>query len=105
MMDDALYTTSTPNTTIASTVLKRIQSVLSRCAILFLGWAGLEAHPTLQSIHDLFEHRAAMFEALKLVEAGACGREQNGIAGRCVLVCMGDGRVQRYGIHQRHCAL
>ena len=33
MIDDALYTISTPKQTIASTVKNRIQSVFSLCAI------------------------------------------------------------------------
>src|SRR6266536_1847836 len=74
-----------------STVKKRIQSVFSLCAISIL-W--------LQLVHNLFEELAAVFVALKLVEAGAGGREQDGVAGDSVREGVGDGGIDSVGSDQ-----
>src|ERR1035438_9884796 len=95
MIADALYTISTPENTMASTVKKRIQSVFSLCAISIL---------RLQLVHNLFEELATVLVALELVEAGAGRRQQYRVAGYGVRVGMGDGRVDRLGGNQRDSA-
>src|SRR5947208_16517651 len=96
MMEDALYTISTPNDTMANTVTNRIQSVFSRCAI---------SVSSLQAVDDLFEYLATVFVALELIETGASRRQQHGVAGRRIGVCVRDGGIQGPGIHQRNGAL
>ena len=61
--------------TMHMTVMKRIQSVLSLCAILI---------PTLQLIYQLFENLASVLVTSELVETRAGGRQQDGIAGVAV---------------------
>src|ERR1035438_4045816 len=87
---------STPENTMATTVEKRIQSVLSLCAISIF---------RLQLVDDLFEEPAAVLVALELVEAGAGGRQQQGVAGHGMRVGMGDGRFDGPGGDQRDRAL
>lgn len=53
-------------------VPKRVQSVLSLCAILVSGF---------QFLHEALEDLAAMLVALELVKAGAGRRQQDRIAG------------------------
>src|SRR5512133_2800805 len=91
MIAEALYTISTPENTMPSTVKKRIQSVLSLCAISML---------LLQLVHNLFEEPATVFVALKLVETGARGREQNGIAGSGVSESVSDRGFDVAGVYQ-----
>src|ERR1035437_497941 len=92
MIADALLTISTPENTMVSTVKKRIQSVLSLWAMSIF---------RLQLVHNLFEELATVFVAPELVEAGAGGRQQHGVAGHGVRVGMGDGRFSGLGGDQR----
>src|SRR5664280_402394 len=96
MMADALLTISTPENTIARTVEKRIQSVLSLCAISIF---------RLQLVDNLFEELATVLVVLELVEAGAGGRQQHGVAGHGMRVGMGEGRFDGPGGDQRNSAL
>src|SRR5215469_609054 len=96
MMDEALYRITTPKQTSRSTVANRIQSVLRRCGILFL---------RRKRVHDFLENFTAVFEAAELVETGASGRQQYGIAGSAVAVAVPDGSLQRSGLDQRHGAV
>src|SRR5258707_5493409 len=80
----------------ASTVKKRIQSVLSLWAISIF---------RLQLVHNLFEELAAVLVALELVEARAGGGKQHGVAGHGMRVGMGDGRLDGFRRDQRHSAL
>src|ERR1035438_4052508 len=96
MIADALYTISTPENTMASTVKKRIQSVLSLWAMSIF---------RCQLVHDLFEELATVLVALELVEAGAGGRQQHGVAGHGVRVGISDGGFDGLGRDQRHGAL
>src|SRR5882724_7739148 len=82
-----------PNDTIASTVANRIQSVLSLCDILSF---------RLQLADNLLEDLAAVFVTLELIEAGACRRQQNGIARVPVLISVSHSRVERPRVYQRH---
>src|ERR1017187_1667077 len=91
-----LLALSTPENPIASTVEKRIQSVLSLCAISIF---------RLQLVDNLFEELATLLVALELVEAGAGGRQQHRVAGHGMRVGMGDGRFDGPGGNQRDSAL
>src|ERR1019366_4101331 len=87
---------STPENTMASTVKKRIQSVLSLWAMSIF---------RCQLVHNPFEELATMLVALELVEAGAGGRQQHGIAGHGMRVGISDGGFDGLGGDQRHSAL
>src|SRR5215831_11504564 len=76
-----------PNSTISTTVMKRILSVLSRCAMF-------------QILHQLFEDLPAMFVTLKLVEASASRRQQDRVAWPRILPRLRNGPVQRSGGNQ-----
>src|SRR5450759_5175557 len=71
-----------------NTVKKRIQSVLSLWAISIFRW---------QLVDNPFKELATVLVALELVEAGAGGRQQHGVAGHGVRVGMGDGRFDGLG--------
>src|ERR1039457_1504657 len=79
----------------ASTVEKRIQSVLSLWAISIF---------RLQLVHNLFEELATVLVALELVEAGTGGGEQHGVAGHGMREGMGDGGFDGLGGDQRDSA-
>src|SRR5260370_4791229 len=91
MIDDALYTISTPENTMPSTVKKRIQSVLSRCAISIFG---------LQAVHNLLEDFSAMLVALELIEAGAGRCQQHRVAGRGIREGMPHSGIERLRIDE-----
>src|ERR1035441_8524331 len=80
----------------ASTVKKRIQSVLSLWAMSLF---------RCQLVHNLFEELATMLVALELVEAGAGGRQQHGVAGHGMRVGISEGRFDGLGGDQRDSAL
>src|SRR5688572_9677199 len=72
---DALKIMMRPMNT-STTVLPKIQrSTLTRLAI---GGVRLD-----ERLHHLLEDAAAVFIAVKLIEAGACRREQNHISWHC----------------------
>src|SRR6266545_4008797 len=83
---------SMPKASIATTVPKRIQSVLSLCISVCL----------LQFIHDPLERFAPVFEAAELVEAGARRGQQDGVAGPGPAPCLANRRLQGAGIDQRN---
>src|SRR6266545_69060 len=85
-----------PETTMTSTVTNRIQSVLSCCAI---------SSPRGELVDDALERFSAVFEALELVEAGARGRQQNGVSRRCVRVGVRHGGIERARVHKWNRAL
>src|ERR1035441_6287330 len=87
---------STPENTMASTVKKRIQSVLSLWAMSIF---------RSQLVHNLFEELATVLVALELVETGAGGRQQHGVTGHGMRVGVGDGRFDGLGGDQRDSAL
>src|SRR5580704_11116081 len=68
---------SAPKSTMKITVMKRILSVLSRCAMF-------------QILDQLFEDLPALLVILKLIEAGAGRGEQYDIAGTGVRRCFSD---------------
>src|ERR1035441_9112342 len=80
----------------ASTVKKRIQSVLSLWAMSIF---------RCQLVHDLFEELATMLVALELVEAGAGGRQQHSVAGHGMRVGISDGGFDGLSGDQRDSAL
>src|ERR1022692_4982010 len=80
----------------ASTVEKRIQSVLSLWAMSIF---------RCLVVRDLVEDLATVLVALELVEAGAGGRQQHGVAGHGVRVGISDGGFDGLGRDQRHGAL
>jgi hypothetical protein len=51
---------------------------------------------------QVFENLSAVFETLKLIEAGAGGREQNRVTGLSVGRGPGNRLIERAGINQRH---
>src|SRR4051794_16650071 len=77
--------------TMHNVVMKRIQSVLSFCAMSAL---------FLQMIHDFLEDFAAMLVTLELVEARAGGRQQHRVARRSVRERVLHGSVQRPALDQ-----
>src|ERR1017187_106959 len=77
-------------------VPKRVQSVLSLCAILVC---------RLQMLYEAFENLAAVLVAGELVEAGAGRRQQDCIAGLRVRMREAHGVLQRFGMLQRHGAV
>src|SRR5579883_2616798 len=79
IIDDALYSMTTPKHASNRTVANRIQSVFRRCDMLFLG---------LQAVDDLLENFPAMLVTAELVEARARRREQHRVARRAVPVAM-----------------
>src|SRR6266496_457294 len=96
-----------PDVTITRTVMNRVQSVLSCCAILgpLLFDAEARRRRASELIYELFECLAAVFEAGELVEARARGGEQHRVAGRCVRIGVGEGGIQRTGFDQRNGAV
>src|SRR5215472_14464472 len=87
--DDALYTITAPNSTMSTTVVKRIQSVLSFCAIL------------LYFVHQIFENSPAVFVALKLIETRARRGQQHRIAGLRGRPSLRYRALQRTRVNQR----
>src|SRR5437763_156687 len=91
MIEEALYTIRRPKATSSTTVMKRNQSVLSRCAIL--GFLGRRIACPTKLIHQLFESFAAVLETAELIEAGAGRGEEHGIAGVAMREAIFDGGV------------
>src|ERR1700691_2450805 len=87
---------TTPNAAMPMVVPKRVQSVLSFCAILVC---------KLQLLDEAFENLAAMLVAGELVEAGAGRGQQHRIAGLRVCISEAHGVLQRAGVLQRDSAL
>src|ERR1019366_9800206 len=83
---------TTPKAAMPIVVPKRVQSVLSLCAILVCG---------LQLLYKTFENLAAMLVTCELVEAGAGRRQQDCIAGLRVSISEAHGVLQRAGMLQR----
>src|SRR5579883_762802 len=81
IIDDALYSMTTPKHASNRTVANRIQSAFRRCDMLFLG---------LQAVDDLLENFPAMLVTAELVEARARRRERSGLDQR-------HGAVERCG--------
>src|SRR5947209_2275621 len=96
MIDEALWRMSTPNETITSTVAKRIQSVLSLCAISVL---------RLQLVDEMLENFASVFVTSELVEAGTRRGQQNRIARTRFGICVRYRLVHCFGINQRRRSL
>src|ERR1700722_13476523 len=94
--EDALYRMTMPKATMPMVAPKRVQSVLSCCPMSVF---------TLQSMDQILEDLAAMFVAFKLVEAGAGGRQQDGIAGLRVSMGEADGVVERFRMLERNRAV
>src|SRR5437763_16210400 len=89
-----------PPVTMHRTVMKRIQSVLSLCAILvFRRLRSLTV--AAQLLHYLLKHFASVLIASELIETRAGGRQQDGIARVAVRERVPDRRFQRFGFDQR----
>src|ERR1019366_7691458 len=83
---------STPENTMASTVKKRIQSVLSLWAMSIF---------RCQLVHNLFEELATVLVAQELVETRAGGRQQHGVARHGMRVRISEGCIDCLGGGQR----
>src|ERR1700691_5116146 len=86
---------TTPKAAMPMVVPKRVQSVLSFCAMLVFG---------LQLLYQAFENLAAMRIACELVEAGAGRRQQHRIAGLRLRKREAHRVLQGIGLLQRDCA-
>src|ERR1039457_5359937 len=84
---------TTPKAAMPMVVPKRVQSVLSLCAMLVSG---------LQLSYEAFEYLAAMLVAFELVEAGAGRGQQDCVAGLRVPISEAHGVLQRAGMLQRN---
>src|SRR3984885_13988984 len=94
--EDALYKMTMPKATMPMVAPKRVQSVLSCCPMSVF---------RLQSMDQILEDLAAMFVAFKLVEAGAGGCQQDGVAGLRVRMGEAHGVVDRFDALQGNCAV
>src|SRR5271170_1376552 len=103
MTAEALKTISNPMTTSTSVAPKSHLSTPTRFAIRLL--CALPFGESTAGEDQVLEDLPALFVVLKLVEAGAGGREQDDFARLGGIGCLGHGYIQRAGVDDGRGAL